>query len=262
MKEKQARGPRVLVWASVLLVLPLALVTAIVAGRREHRAKRANVDELASAETSAPSAGARPAASPRPMSVSPPLDDSDERRAKSQREAKNLLDVTRFQLLNSPQYQDLGVEAAGNAMVPYLMGMLATLRNVNPSLIGDLRDALAERTCSTSPSDAELMMVAHLIMTDAELGSRRTLECALRRHKTEDVVLWTMLDAWKATGRPPIQSVNELGASASDARTTRRLSDPEKGRQDRIAEANAAFERMNDRPEESRKDTENANVQR
>jgi hypothetical protein len=162
----------------------------------------------------------------------------ERQRAERQRHARSILDSLRLKLLNlAPVAGNVGIEAAGNAMVPYIQGSLATLRTISPETINELRDALADRACDHVQTDIEEMFTAHMVLADRDLGAPRTFDCMLRDRKKEDVVLWTALDAWKVAGRPQVPSIADITSAASDPRTVRRLTDDNPLRQARFAAA-------------------------
>jgi hypothetical protein len=78
-------------------------------------------------------------------------------------------------------------------------------------------------------------MLSRMMLVDSDLGSPRTFDCALRGRKKEDVVLWSMLDAWVASGRPNTEVVSSVGAFAADPRTVDRLNPDSPGNHARVA---------------------------
>jgi hypothetical protein len=151
-----------------------------------------------------------------------PYDDADAVRARRELQATRMFDRTRFDMLNTTR--SLNVEAAGQAMFPYLEGMLTALKDIDPALIGGLRDTLSARACDHPQTDREVMFFADMIRIDPDLGSPRIFDCVFKDRKSEDVALWTMLDAWKAAGRPQLTALSAIEQQAVDPRTIRRLS--------------------------------------
>jgi hypothetical protein len=209
------------------IALTVLAVTFLFIGALSGRHK----DKSASAADDVAEGGDRAAESTRALAAAPlsrpaprAADDGASRRAEEQRKASVLLDGVRFRMLNLvPNPEEVGLEAVGNMMEPYVQGTLSTLRSVNPALIGALRDSLVERTCAHPQSDVELMLAARMLLTDSNLGAPRIFDCGLRGRKKEDIVLWTMLDAWRAAGRPSTEVVADIKAFAIDERTIRRL---------------------------------------
>jgi hypothetical protein len=129
----------------------------------------------------------------------------------------------------------LGVEAQANAVEPYMIGMIQAIRAIDPGILTGLRDVYAEELCGKSEqTPAQIMVYAKAVIFEAQLGSGRGLECALKRNPQEDVVTWSLLDAWNSSGREPLPSLASIGASAKDERTLRRLN-PDQDRAQRLA---------------------------
>jgi hypothetical protein len=83
---------------------------------------------------------------------------------------------------------------------------------------------MTEQVCNHPQTDGDLMLIANTVKLDSELGAPRMFDCAFKGRKSEDIVLWTMLDAWKAAGSPDVAGMADLKNQATDQRTTRRLS--------------------------------------
>lgn len=167
-------------------------------------------------------------------------DEGAHRHSQTQSEARRLVDgVTRELLLKAKPREALGIESVGSAMAPYLRGMMTGLLATNPELVREMGEALAEQTCSHPQSDVELMIVSHMVFAaPQQLGKPRTFECALQGRKKEDVLLWTMIDAWRASGQPMPSAIAEMQEVATDDRTKRRLSNYEQSRNERLAALN------------------------
>jgi hypothetical protein len=241
MGAAKPRAPRLFIGAVALSVLGMAgLLMGALSVRRGGKVA-SGADGVTAEEDHVAQPPRAPAA---PMSRLPPraaVDEGAIHRAEEQRKANVLLDGVRLRMLNIvPNPEAIGIESVGNAMEPYVQGSLATLRAVNPELIGGLRDALVERTCAHPQTDVELMLAARMVLTDSDLGSPRIFDCALRGRKKEDVVLWTMLDAWRAAGRPNAQVISDITAFATDDRTVGRLSENSPQELERLAAAERA----------------------
>ena len=137
----------------------------------------------------------------------------------------------------------LGVEAQANATEPFMIGMIEAIRAIDPNILTGLRDVYADEMCGKAEqTPAQIMVYAKAVLFEARLGSGRGLECALKRNPQEDVVTWSLLDAWDNAGQEPLPVIATIGASAKDERTLRRLN-PEQARARRLAagmEAEAA----------------------
>jgi hypothetical protein len=237
MKTDKRRGPRLLIGVAVLSMLALTGVVVGVLNGRRHVRTAAAVDEVA--ETEGERASERPtssaAAAVRHVSR-PATDEGAFRRAQDQLQARAVLVRASHHLLKTirdPQPDQM--EAVGYQMEPYIQGMLMALRNTNPALVGALRDELTERACDHPQSDLELTMLSRMMLNDPDLGSPRIFDCALRGRKKEDVVLWSMMDAWVAAGRPNTEVMSGIGAFAADARTVDRLTADSPGQRARLA---------------------------
>jgi hypothetical protein len=226
-----------------------ALSLAVVAGfyiRGDKRDRRASMDDgspgaaevtVAHRDVEHRSGGAAEAAPPSLTAASRSADEAERRRLETQFRARQMVDgVTRQLLAEAKGMEGFGVETAGSVMGPYLRGMMTGLRATNPELVRDMGESLAERTCSHAQSDIEIMMVAEMVMAaPSELGSAQTFECALQGRKQEDVPLWTMIDAWRASGRPMPPALAQIQDAATDERTKNRLSNYEQALKDRVA---------------------------
>jgi hypothetical protein len=118
-----------------------------------------------------------------------------------------------------------GVEGAANAIDQYVHGWLDSVTETQPELLEPLGSHLSRLLCEENPSEVETLVVARVLL---HAGSRmQTLEqgmrCVLRRHRSEDVVLWGVLDAWTHAGLGATREWDDWRQRASDTRTLRRL---------------------------------------
>jgi hypothetical protein len=237
MKTDKPRASRLFIGVAVLSMLVLTgLVVGLRNGRRHVRTSAA-VGEIAETEEERASDRSRPSAATATRQVSrAATDEGAFRRAQEQLQARAVLNRASFRLLNiirNPQPDQ--IETVGYAMEPYIQGILMALRSTNPGLIGALRDELTERACDHPQSDLELTMLSRMMLNDSDLGSPRIFDCALRGRKKEDVVLWSMMDAWVAAGRPKTEVMAGIAAFAADARTVDRLTEDSPGQRARLA---------------------------
>jgi hypothetical protein len=218
------RRNRLLTLGGVILVVALF---GFATGALRKRPHDSEAEDTPADSTTERAPAERPARSAS-LGAAPASDhDRAEREAANRREIRKvevnrLFDRSRIGLLNGTQ--GLDPETMGNAMVPYIQGMLATLRETNPEALGDLRERMTEQVCNYPQTDGDLMLIANTVKLDSELGAPRMFDCAFKGRKSEDVVLWTMLDAWKAAGSPDVPGMADLKNQANDQRTTRRLS--------------------------------------
>jgi hypothetical protein len=180
------------------------------------------------------------------LSTDAVAEEAARRRAELQQQARTLVDDVSTQLLIEAKATAAdSVEAAGFGMTQYLRGMVAGLRS-NPELLTQVGEALAERTCSHPQSDLELVMVSQMVMAAPEvLAAPRTFDCALSGRTKEDVPLWSLVDAWRASGKPMPAAIAAIAASATDERTTRRLSNYEASMKERLAAGDRSVEAPN-----------------
>jgi hypothetical protein len=237
MKTDKPRVPRLFIVAALLSMLGLMGVVVGVLNGRRHIKAAAAVDEVAETEERRSGERSTPYSGTAARHISrPAADEGAVRRAQDQRQVSAVLDIARIHLLNIiPNPQPGQMELIGNTMEPYIQGMLMALRSTNPALIGALRDDLSERACDHPQSDVELTMLSRMMLVDSDLGSPRIFDCALRGRKKEDVVLWSMLDAWVAAGRPNTEVMSRIEAFAADARTVDRLTADSPGQRARLA---------------------------
>lgn len=115
-------------------------------------------------------------------------------------------------------------ESRANEISAPLSGVVRALRTTDPKELGALREQLADEVCAGRfHSDTGLIVLAKMMTFEANLGSARALGCAFEGRRNEDVVLWSLLDAWNVAGRPNLPAVSEIQQTASDERTRTRL---------------------------------------
>lgn len=226
----------------ILVTLGLGLLAALLLSRRSQEAMKSSCCETEEADLG----------SDAPAVVSHRRRPSDTRRHHAESRlaptvvppvnSQEVLRTVRATALNVARgYLPLGIEPAANEMTPYLIGMVRALRTVDPKVVEALGQEIADDICNRpSTDDVDLMLYSRLMTVDAALGSPRALNCAFTKHATEDVVLWSLLDAWNASGREPLPALGSLARHATDERTTRRFLSPEEQRQKR--QLNAAPE--------------------
>ena len=119
------------------------------------------------------------------------------------------------------------VEAQINGMHQYLVGVVETVRAIDPAIFKAMGEQYAHDICSgRNTSDQELMVFARLATLQAEVGSDRALDCSLKLRAKEDIVMWALLDAWNNAGRPPLPALATIERNVADERTRSRLATP------------------------------------
>jgi hypothetical protein len=142
-------------------------------------------------------------------------------------------------------YETSGVEAAANQAEPYLLGMIHAMRTIDPQLLVGLRDEFAADLCGPSArSGVDLMMYAKAVLMDSSIASSKANNCALKRLDAEDATLWSLLDAWNASGREPLPALADIRRWAVDERTMRRLGSPREAAEARMAMAEEISSRV------------------
>jgi hypothetical protein len=150
--------------------------------------------------------------------------ETDPHHEEAREKTHTLLTFVSTKLLNDAQtLEPLGMESVGNMMEGYLLGALTTVKVMNPEAYRELQTGIADHVCGNIRGDVELMMVAKMMIIDPGVGSPRALDCAFARHQKEDVLLWTLLDAWKGTGQVATQTLREIQGRAVDERTKLRF---------------------------------------
>jgi hypothetical protein len=137
--------------------------------------------------------------------------------------ARRLLAATRSQL----QHQQVMIPkrdlaAAADSLAQYFKGVVDTLAFAPPGFFSAVTAALERTTCG-GPSDADLLIYSRLGQLRPGLITPAGLRCALAAHPREDRVLWSVLDAWRATRTPKTEELRRLEATSLHDQTRRRL---------------------------------------
>ncbi|MCG5052637.1 MAG: hypothetical protein KA712_06730 [Myxococcales bacterium] len=138
--------------------------------------------------------------------------------------ARHLFGLLTERLRSSPMGDHPNPEVVGRSQAEFIQGMAHALKSASPETLPHLARELENKLCEQGATDAEIMMYSYLQMDLPETASSRGFECVLaKRGGREDVVTWTLLDAWQSSGLDPTPSMLALGSHAKDARTTERL---------------------------------------
>ena len=237
MGERVRRGMGVTARRTLLIGLLVAGAFGagrISAGRRPDGAERPSPDPAPAAATAAVAARSRPV-QPLPISVGPPpapgaAADMDPNREQARVDrAGFLLDRVFEQLKRMSAREELpSAEAQATAVESYLTGLLEGAVDSDPGMRSAFGASLRSRLCGDrAPSDAEAISLARMVTVLPDVATAESLDCFFAKAK-ENVPLWSMLDAWRSSGLPKTAALARLEASAQDARTVRRLGDPEK----------------------------------
>lgn len=171
---------------------------------------------------------------------------TDEERAQRYRtaQAHEMFGLLRQRLatvkLRSP---DPNPESLATQTSDYLLGWVDSTVRVAPDLADELATEVDATLCASDRDPALALVSLRLLMAMPELSSEEGFDCVFAQDAPEDVVLWTALDAWHASGLPKSKAIAELEKTASDPRTRHFLVDPETRVQLREAEYQAAAAR-------------------
>ena len=135
------------------------------------------------------------------------------------------------------------LEAQLNAVNDFLVGAVHALRLVEPQVFRAMADEWEDDICSgTHKEDVNLMLFARLGTIEADIASPKALSCALDGRPQEDIVLWSLLRAWNAKGRPNIAPIDAIRSAATDERTRELLMPPEERRRVQLEQAKKDLE--------------------
>lgn len=131
-------------------------------------------------------------------------------------------------------------EARANQLRPFVHGLADGIRKTRPDLFKALAEDFNDRLCKEEMSDDRTILLSYFAADLPEMVDTRGLDCFFSRAKgKEDVPLWSMLDAWRASGLEKTAALAQVQDTASDQRTIRRFMTPEDQQAARSAGANA-----------------------
>lgn len=113
-------------------------------------------------------------------------------------------------------------EAVANQWFDYQSGLFDGVIRTAPELVEALSDRVEQKMCDPSGKPSHQIALARLIRNMPEVGSERAFDCVFSR-TGEDLVLWSMLDAFATTGQPKPPALLRLEQTSTDPRTLRRL---------------------------------------
>jgi hypothetical protein len=164
----------------------------------------------------------------RPFLVRPPdlfvARDEDASRKYRHDQAKELFGTLRRKLsvvkLMSP---DKNPESVSIQMAEYLSGWVDGVVRGAPDLVDDFALEVEDTLCSRDQDPALMLMTFRLVTQMPELGGDKAFDCVFADRKHEDVVLWSGLDAWRASDLPKSAALTSLEQNATDERTRAHL---------------------------------------
>jgi hypothetical protein len=139
---------------------------------------------------------------------------------------ERVLSVVRSTVLNQmAALESQGLETAINSQALYVKGAVDALTEGSPEAVAAFGRALERKICQGGVTDSELLFYSRVGLHLPVAVTERGLECTLQAHKGEDVVLWSLLDAWRVSGLPKSAALTRIEAGARDPRTIRRFAD-------------------------------------
>jgi hypothetical protein len=118
-------------------------------------------------------------------------------------------------------------ELVANTLQPYLTGWIDAVRRAAPELAPQLQIDVGEALCAKETSDEELIALGRITAAMPAILDSSSIDCVLASRPKEDIVVWTMLDAWTQSGMARTEQVEALAQRATDPRTLERLKPPE-----------------------------------
>lgn len=201
-------------------------------------AKRSN-DASEAARASIETAPERPSRKPapvthrsrtieRPFLVRPPdlfvAADEDAARKYRRDQAKELFGTLRGKLAAVKMMSlDKNPESVSVQMNEYLSGWVDGVVRSAPDLADELASEVQDTLCKSDQDPALMMTTFRLVGQMPELASDAAFDCVFSGHKSEDVVLWSALDAWRASQLPKSAAIAEIERNATDERTRAHL---------------------------------------
>jgi hypothetical protein len=149
--------------------------------------------------------------------------DQEKERQYRQKQSDELIDLmlARLDLLAS-QESDGNPELHATRLSMYQKGMFDALIRTAPDLADELATRIETELCDESPEASHVISLSRIVHDMPELANERAFDCIASRGK-EDTVLWSVLDAWRATGLPETPALAAVRRTASDERTKMRF---------------------------------------
>lgn len=127
------------------------------------------------------------------------------------------------------QSADSAAEIAATSNVLYQQGLMDGVIRTAPELTEEMAARIDRTLCDPQAKTSQLISIARLIQITPELANEEGLDCIFAgRGDKEDIVLWSMLDAWNMTGLPKTDALSQIERTATDTRTQSRFFDREK----------------------------------
>jgi hypothetical protein len=114
------------------------------------------------------------------------------------------------------------LELVSNHMRTYIEGANDAFVAVSPEAYQRLQEAIKSSVCRAPRKDIDVIIFANLASLNSRLCMQDVFDCAVQG-RSEDVVLWKVLDAWRACGSIPSDAFKTLRNQTTDARSLRRF---------------------------------------
>jgi hypothetical protein len=135
-------------------------------------------------------------------------------------QARELMDLVRNEVARANKMNLSGIpEMAANDAFMYTHGFIQAITRTAPDLTVELADEITHSQCSTSASPAERITLSRMVTAMPELATPQALDCVFTQVPEEDMVMWSTLEAWRASGLPKSKAIAEVERKATDSRT-------------------------------------------
>ena len=120
-------------------------------------------------------------------------------------------------------FPEAGPEAAATQLRLYQKGLVDGILRTAPDLTDELAGLVEQTLCDPKTRPSQLVALARMFGDMPELASEKGFDCVFAQRSQEDVVLWSMLDAWRVSKLPRPPALVALERDAKDERTRARL---------------------------------------
>jgi hypothetical protein len=103
-------------------------------------------------------------------------------------------------------------------VLPYMQGMADAVAQVGPEYVEDFAAEIEQSLCDTDSSDALQLVMLRLAATIPDFGTSRGYDCVFARADTSPPLLNTAIEAWRASGLPKSEALDQLAQSNPDHR--------------------------------------------
>ncbi|HEY0713589.1 MAG TPA: hypothetical protein VGF45_13000 [Polyangia bacterium] len=121
---------------------------------------------------------------------------------------------------------DPGLSAEGNVVrsTEFIKGWVEAIRFSSSGLIAEIGSVFRRDLCDPISTPHRLFLIGRVLQMVPEAGSSEGFDCIFqKRPVVEDVVFWSVLDAWRISGLEPSAALNDVRTMVSDERTLRRI---------------------------------------